>query len=99
MSRHRVQVGGRWMGIALGAAVVLALTAGAARPEQRWQCGDGLSVPLTGSRAERDAACKDAREKRDRPASGLSKEKQAELEQRVQQLEKEYGVEIDMKMK
>jgi hypothetical protein len=85
--------------VAFGAAVVLALTAGAARAEQRWQCGDGLSVPLTGSRAERDTACKDAREKRDRPPSGLSKERQAELEQRVQQLEKEYGVDIDLKMK
>jgi hypothetical protein len=71
-----------------------ATTAGA---EQRWQCGEGLTVPLQGSRADNEAACKLAREKRDAPPPPIDKQKAAELQDRVEKLEKQYGLDIDVK--
>lgn len=84
--------------MAIGTALILLATA--AQAEQRWQCGDGLSVPLEGTKSEREAACKAAREKRDLPPRDeLSPQKANELQDRVEKLEKQYGLDIDVKYK
>ena len=67
---------------------VVLLSPVAALGEQRWQCGDGLSVPLQGSRVDRDEACRKLKEKRDTPP--MSEEQAARLRQRVEELEKRY---------
>ena len=79
---------------ALVTFVMLASSAPAAHAEQRWQCGDGITVPLHGTRAEREAACKNARLRRDRRT--VEREHSADLERRIEQLEKQYGVDIDV---
>jgi hypothetical protein len=80
-----------------GVLTVALLSPVAALGEQRWQCGDGLSVPLQGSRAERDAACRELKEKRDNPPDAAISQEQAErLRHRVEDLEKQYGLEIDV---
>jgi hypothetical protein len=78
--------------VASGVLVVLSSPVHAG---QQWQCGDGLTVPLTGSRAERDAACREAKERRDNPADGAISQEQADrLRQKIDQIEKDQGVEI-----
>lgn len=79
--------------ISIAAAVVLAATT--AHAGRRWQCGDGTSVPLRGSRADRQVACKKARAERERQADARVRDKAAELEQRVRRLEQLYGVSDD----
>src|SRR5437016_1816945 len=59
--KHRLVVAGSLFVVLLSSPV---------RAGQQWQCGDGLTVPLTGSRAERDAVCREAKERRDNPAEG-----------------------------
>ena len=77
------------------ATAALLVLAPAATAEQRWQCGEGLSVPVTGTRAERDAACRELKEKRDNPPDAAISQEQADrLRQRIQQVEKEYDVDI-----
>jgi hypothetical protein len=71
----------------------VALASGAAA-EQRWQCGGGLTVPLQGSRADREAACHDAAELRDHPKDPISQEQAERLRQQIQQAEKQYDVDI-----
>ena len=83
----------RLLMVATGVLVVmLSLPAGA---EQQWQCGDGLSVPLAGSRADRDAACRAAKDHRDNPPdSAITQEQADRLRQKIDQIQKDQGVEI-----
>jgi hypothetical protein len=67
----------------------------AAYAEQRWQCGDGLSVPLSGSRQEREAACRTLREKASRPARPLPPDRERALRERIEKLEHQFGIDID----
>jgi hypothetical protein len=80
-----------------GSLLALPLAPVAARAEQRWQCGDGLSVPLQGTRADREAACRELKEKRDSPPDAAISQEQAErLRHRIEDLEKKYGLEVDV---
>lgn len=75
--------------------VVLLAASSPARAEQRWQCGDGLSVPVAGTRAEREAACRMAKEQRDNPPDAAISQEQADrLRQRIRQMEKQYDVDV-----
>jgi len=76
-------------------AIAVPFIAPVAHAEQHWQCGDGLSVPLTGSREERDAACRAARRDAQRPPRPLPAERERALRERIEQLEKQYGLEIE----
>ena len=68
-----------------------------ARGEQQWQCGDGITVPLTGSRADREAACRVAKERHDSPPdSSISQEQADLLRQRLNKIEKDQGVQISV---
>ena len=80
------------------ASGVLALVLStSARGEQQWQCGDGLTVPLTGTRADREAACRDAKERRDNPPDAKISQEQADhLRQRLDKMEKNGGVVISV---
>lgn len=78
----------------LAASLMVTNAAGA---EQRWQCGDGLSVPLQGTRQDRDEACRKLRDSTNRPASsGLSPEREQALRERIEALERQHGLEIDV---
>jgi hypothetical protein len=79
------------LAIAVGCAVVC--SAATARAERHWQCGEGVSVPHTGSRKERDTACRAALEKarRGRPRPMPSEQERA-LRERIEKLEKHYGI-------
>ncbi len=75
--------------------ILLLVLSSPARAGQQWQCGNGLTVPLIGSRADREAACRDAKERRDNPAdSAISQDQANRLRQRIDRVEKEQGVEI-----
>ena len=77
--------------------VLVVVLSSPVRAGQQWQCGDGLTVPLTGSRAERDAACREVKERRDNPADGAISQEQADrLRQKIDQIEKDQGVEINV---
>ncbi len=77
--------------------VLLLVLSTPARGEQQWQCGDGVTVPVSGTRAEREAACRDAKERRDNPPDAAISQEQADrLRQRIDQIEKEQGVEISV---
>jgi len=77
------------------AACSFVLCAASARAEQRWQCGDGLTVPLAGSRAEREAACREAKERRDNPPDAAISQEQADrLRDRIKGIEKQYDVDV-----
>ncbi len=83
------------MRILLLAAIAVLTFRTAAMAEQRWQCGDGLTVPLEGSRADREAACREAKEHRDNPPDAAISQEQADrLRQRIQQIEKKYDVDV-----
>ncbi len=84
----------RVMGWALTVSIAAVLLASGAAAEQRWQCGNGLTVPLQGSRAEREAACRDTAARRDDPEAPLSQEQAERLRQRIEQVEKQYDVSI-----
>jgi hypothetical protein len=70
----------------------LLCVAAAVHAEQRWQCGDGLSVPLSGSREDREAACRTLREKTRRPPRPLSREDERVLRERIEKLEQQFGI-------
>lgn len=71
------------------------LAASSARAEQRWQCGDGISVPLTGTRAEREAECQEQKEKHANPPDAAISQEQADrLRQRLRQMERQYNVAV-----
>src|SRR4029079_5515056 len=73
----------------------LVLCAASVRAEQRWQCGDGLTVPIAGSRAEREAACREAKERRDNPPDATISQEQADrLRDRIKDIEKKYDVDV-----
>jgi hypothetical protein len=82
----------------LVASGVLALVLSTpARGEQQWQCGDGLTVPLAGSRADREKACHDAKERRDSPPDTSISQEQADLlRKRLDKIEKDQGVQISV---
>lgn len=83
------------LAIALGCAIVCAPAA--ARAEQHWQCGEGVSVPRTGSKQERDEACRAALEeaRRGQPRS-LRPEQERALSERVKKLEKQNGIDTNV---
>lgn len=74
--------------------VVALFAAPGARAEQRWHCGNGLTVPLQGTRAEREAACGDVAAQRDKPDAPITEEQAARLRQHIEQAEKQYDVDI-----
>jgi hypothetical protein len=81
--------------LATTAAVSMLLVASSVCGAQRWQCGDGLSVPLEGSRADREAACRELRERRDNPPDAAISQEQADrLRQRIHEIEKKYDVDV-----
>ncbi len=84
----------RTIGFVFAGMVLTGVLASGAAAEQRWQCGGGLTVPLQGSRAERDAACRDAAALHDHPDAPLTQEQADRLKQRIQQAEKQYDVDI-----
>lgn len=65
-----------------------------AEAEQRWQCGGGLTVPLQGSRADRQAACRDAAALRDNPDAPVTQEQAERLRKQIKDAEKQYNVDI-----
>jgi hypothetical protein len=84
----------RTIGLVLVGVIVAVLFASGVCAEQRWQCGSGLTVPLQGSRAEREAACRDLAAQRDKPDAPITQEQAARLRQQIQQAEKQYDVTI-----
>ena len=83
---------------ALLAASVVAAMLGVGSPacaERHWQCGNGIKVPATGSRQDRDAACQKAREDAGLASHPLTPAQKRSLEDRVEKLEQQYGVERD----
>ncbi len=85
----------RTIGFVFAGMIVTALLASAVAAEQRWQCGGGLTVPLQGSRAEREAACHDLAAQRDNPPDAPITQEQADrLRQRIEKAEKQYDVDI-----
>ncbi|HEY2389019.1 MAG TPA: hypothetical protein VGK30_18855 [Candidatus Binatia bacterium] len=85
----------RLLVVASGVLVLVLSTP--ARGEQQWQCGDGLTVPLTGTRADREAACRDAKERRANPPDATISQEQADLlRQRLNKIEKDQGVQISV---
>jgi hypothetical protein len=84
----------RTIGLVLVGMIVTLLLASGVAAEQRWQCGGGLTVPLQGSRADREAACRDLTAVHDDPDAPITQEQAARLRQRIEQAEKQYDVDI-----
>ena len=83
--------------LVVAGGVLLMVLSTPARGEQQWQCGDGLTVPVTGTRAERDAACREAKERRDNPPDATISQEQADhLRQRIDKIEKDQGIQINV---
>ena len=83
--------------LVVAGGVLLLVLSTPARGEQQWQCGDGLTVPVTGTRAERDAACREAKERRDNPPDATISQEQADhLRQRIDKIEKDQGIQINV---